>query len=279
MNIRANPYLLIIITTIIWSTSGAFVKLLQLPPTSFAFLRMAVPVLVFLPFLSGATRRFWIADNRLMLIASALNVFRLYFFFMSYTYAPIGSAVILLSTWPIFANIFSVFILKEAIPIRNAMLLVLAFLGIILVNLDKEIALDSEVFWGLSAAMACAVVNALAIVIFKRQSLKYTWYDSVFYQNLLGAIAFAPFFFLFNPAPSSFQLSGAVLFGLLIGVIAYGLFFSALKSVKASTASFLAYIEVAGAIIIGVIFFDEILSWNLVLGGIIIVTTTSLIRR
>ena len=117
------------------------------------------------------------------------------------------------------------------------------------------------------------------VVTFKGQSLKYSWQETVFYQNLLGAVFFAPIFFFANPLPNAMQVSGAMGYGILVGIIAYGLFFIALKQIKASTASLLAYIEVLSAILIGVVFFEEILSWNLILGGALIIISAILIRK
>ena len=276
---KTDSYFLIILATFIWSTSGAFIKVIQLTPTSFAFIRMLVPMLLVLPFLGNNARKVLAVDNRLMLGASFLNVVRLYCFFTAYTYAPISLAAIVLNTWPIFANLFSFLILKEEVPKRNILFMGIAFSGIILINLDNEISLENTAMWGVFAAIGSAIFNALTIVIYKKQSNKYTWQETIFYQNLLGALCFAPFFFSLNPLPSLGQIAGTFSFAVLIGIIAFGLFFRALRNIEASKASLLANLEVVSAVFIGIVLFNESFTLNLVIGGGLILVSAMAIRK
>lgn len=129
------------------------------------------------------------------------------------------------------------------------------------------------------AALGSAVFYASTVVIFKKESSNYTWKETIFFQNLVAAILFMPFLFINEPFPSSTQMIQVSIFTFSIGVVAFGLFFSALQRIKASTASFLAYTELFFAMIFSIIFLGEPISWNLILGGIFIILATLGIRR
>ncbi|MCK5062697.1 MAG: EamA family transporter, partial [Candidatus Aenigmarchaeota archaeon] len=64
-----------------------------------------------------------------------------------------------------------------------------------------------------------------------------------------------------------------------IGIVGFILFFSALKKINASTASHLTYVEVISAAIFGIVLFGELLTWNVLLGGILIIASTYFLKR
>ena len=68
-------------------------------------------------------------------------------------------------------------------------------------------------------------------------------------------------------------------YAILVGVVGYGMFFLSLKRINASTASFLTYIEVVSAVLFGVLLFNEVLSWNEVLGGAMIILASVFLRK
>jgi drug/metabolite transporter (DMT)-like permease len=272
-------YLKIAIAAIIWGSSGAFVKYLGLPPQVISFFRLGIPtVLLGLYFLFRRDPLF--RNNiRLLLIASVLNAVRLFFYFIGFLNAPIGNAIMILYTWPVFAVIFSRIFLKEPLPFWNRLLLVGAMAGIILIYSDKPFSLNDEVFWGMSAMLISAVLYAVTVIIFKKESLKYNHLQIVFFQNLVGAVLFLPFFVMDFNLLTLHNASVASLYAFAVGVVGFGLFFFSLKRIKASNASFLAYIEVPSAVLFGVFLFHEVLSWNEILGGAMIIGASLMLKR
>ena len=145
--------------------------------------------------------------------------------------------------------------------------------------MNKEINFANKDFLGMSAMLLSAIIYSSTIVIFKKESNNYSKFETIFYQNLVGAIIFLPFIFINQPFPTVPQISVALIYAILIGLIGFGLFFSALKQIKASTASFLSYTEVISAILFGTILFNEVLTWNIIVGGLLIISSTILIRK
>ena len=274
-----NPYLEAILAGILWGLSGIFVKYLDLPPTTVTFFRLAVPSLILLLFLLIKKIKLFHGNNKLILLASTLNAGRVYLYTVGFTFASIGNAIIILYTWPIFTTIFSILFLKEKVPKRTFFLLFIAMVGTALIYLNKEFSFSDQNFIGMTAILLSAVIYALTVIIFKKESEKYSKYETIFYQNLIGSIIFIPFIFLNKPLPTLSQTSIGIVYGALIGLVGFVFFFSALKKLKASTVSFLSYTEVVSAIILAIIFFKEALTWNMVVGGLLIILATTLIKK
>ncbi|MFO8233891.1 MAG: DMT family transporter [Bacteroidales bacterium] len=269
----------VIFAAIIWGSSGAFIKYLDLTPGLISFFRVALPVLFFGAWFVIRGERFFENGIKILLIASVINAVRLFFYFIGFLNAPIGNAVIILYTYPVLAVLFSHFFLKEPLPFMNVMLLTLAMAGVVLVFSDKPIHFDNEVFVGMAAMLLSAALNASMVVIFKHQSPKFSPPQIVFFQNLVGAVCFLPFLITGMDQLTVHKFSVASLYAVLVGVVGFWLFFYALKRVFASTASFLSYIEVVSGILFGIFLFNEVLTWNEIAGGSMIIGASVLLKK
>lgn len=274
-----NPYLEAIIAGIIWGLSGIFVKYLNLPPTTVTFFRLAVPTFLLLLFFVIKKIKLFHGNNKLILLASTLNAVRVYLYTVGFTFASIGNAIIILYTWPIFTIIFGIVFLKEKVSPRTFFLIFIALVGTALIYLNKEFSFSDKNFIGMTAMLISAIIYALTVIIFKNESEKYSKYEIIFYQNVVGFLIFIPFIFINKPLPTLSQTSIGILYGALIGLVGFIFFFSALKKLKASTVSFLSYVEVISAIVFSVIFFQEAITWNMVVGGLLIIIATILIKK
>lgn len=276
---KLNPYLKVILAILIMGSSGMFVKLLHLTPITLSFFRMAIPsVLLFFYFTFQGINLFRYPVG-LMMMGSILNAARIFLFITSYTYTNISNAVIILYTWPVFATVFSMIFLGEKVPLRNKFLLLLPITGIMLMFINQPFSTQNDDFIGMSAMLLSALLYAVTIIVFKKESHKYSGFETVFFQNLAGGFIFLPFFIQGNLSFSWEQLLMVLFFTVLIGIGAFGLFFSALKKIKASTVSFMTYLEVLIATLYGVLVFDEKLSWNIIIGGSLIIISTLLLKK
>src|SRR6056297_807830 len=269
----------VVLAAIIWGSSGAFIKYLDLSPGLIAFFRVALPVLFFGVWFLVRKEKIFGNGIKILLIASLINAVRLFFYFIGFLNAPIGNAVIILYTYPVLAVLFSHFFLKEPLPFFNVMLLIVAMTGVVLVFSDKPVHFGNEVFLGMAAMLFSAALNAAMVVIFKHQSPKFSAPQIVFFQNLVGALCFLPFFFMDFNQLTFHKFSVASFYAVLVGVVGFWLFFHALKKVFASTASFLTYIEVISGILFGIFLFNEVLTWNEIAGGTMIIGASFLLRK
>lgn len=266
-----SPYLSIIVAAIIFGSSGFFIKTVDLPVSTITFVRMAVPFSFISLVFVFRRKPFPGLNDPLMVIASMLNGLRLFFYFAGYTFGTISTTVILLYTWPVFATCWSVLFMGERLTRVRLILFVVAAVGVALVNLDKALTLSDQQLIGVLCILLSALIYSMTIVMFKKRSQDYDPFEIVWFQNCVGTLIFLPCLLLTRPWPLMWQSGLAGVYAVLIGVVGFGLFFKGLKAVDASRASFLTYIEVVSGIVIGVVFFDEHLSWHIILGGVLIV--------
>lgn len=276
---KLNPYLAVVLAATIGGSSGIFIKLLNLSPTSITFFRLFIPVAVLLVYFYWKKVRLFQGNYKIMLVASGLNAVRIFLYMVAYLYTSIGNAVILLFTWPIFATIFGAIFLKEKVSKRTALLIGMAFVGIIIMYSNKEISFGSNDFVGMGAMLLSAIIFSITVVIFKKELKNYSKTETIFYQNLLGAIVFLPFIFINKPLPTITQVSMASIYAFLVGIIGFLLLFYALKKLKMSHYSLLTYWEVPAALIFGVIFFKEVITLNMIFGGALIIVAGLLLRK
>ncbi len=275
----SNPYFEIILAGIIWGLSGVFVKILPLPATTITFFRLAIPTIILLIYLRIKKTPIFTGNNKPLLIASTLNAVRVFLYTIGFIFTTIGNGVIILYTWPIFTTILSIFYLKEKVQKKTFLLLFIAFIGIIVIYSNHRFSFSNKDFIGMTAMLLSSLIYTITIIIFKKELPKYTPIETIFYQNVVGAIIFLPFLFFNKPFPTLPQASIGIIYGIIIGIIGFILFFAGLKKLKTSTASSLTYIEVVSAIIFGIIIFKETLTWNMIAGGLLIITSTILIKK
>jgi drug/metabolite transporter (DMT)-like permease len=260
-------------------SSGVFVKHLHIPATSIAFIRTLIPAALMALWMVLQGTAFFRGNYKLMLGASALNALRLYFFFTAYLYTSIGNAVIISYTWPIFVTVFSMFFLREEVSRRQLWLLGLAFVGILIVYANQPFSFGNRDFIGMSAALGAAIMHAIGVTIFKKETDNYSRPEILFYQNCLGVLVFLPFILFNEPVPTVSDWTIASGHAFFLGIIGFYFFFYGLHYLKASVASALAYVEIVSALLFSVFWMKEELTGNMMLGGAVIVLSTVLLRK
>ncbi|MEM6765602.1 MAG: DMT family transporter [Bacteroidota bacterium] len=274
-----KPFSAIIAASIIAGSSGIFIKYLQLPPTSFAFFRVSIPLLLISIVMLAQNIPFFRGNYRYMLLISLINAARMFFFFLTYLLTSVGNAVVSLYTWPIFATIFSVWFLGETISRRQIGLIVLASCGVVFVSLNKEFSFSSADLLGIGSALLTAGLYAGTVVMFKKEMANYHWTELIFYQNIVSFFIFLPFILITRPIPTVEQTSLASIQAILIGLGVFGLFFYGLRHLKASQASLLSYLEIVSAILLAFLILQEPITQNLMIGGSMIIISTLLLKK
>ncbi len=214
-----------------------------------------------------------------MLLASGLNAFRLYFYFIAYIYTSVGSAAILFYCFPMFVALMGYFFLGEKLSKRQWFFLFLAFIGLVISYSHLSFSFENNDFIGMSSALVAGVVYASTVIIFKSESQNYNSNEIVFYQNILGMFVFLPFFVNGYSDVSMHDLGICILYTFVTGFVVFKLFFIGLKYLEASIASSIMYLEVASAIILSYLILGETLNANMVVGGLIIIISSFMISR
>lgn len=265
---------------LIAGTSGVLIKSIDsIDASSIAWFRTAVPtIIVFAWMMLNGVKPFR-GNYQKMMVGALINSLRIYLYLIAFIYTSIGNAVILFYTWPIMVALLGFLFLGEKIGKYQSFLLVLTFLGIVLAYSDKPFSFESRDFLGMIAALGASLANAVTVVLFKSEAKNYHSLEMIFYQNVLGVFIFLPFFIIGIGDAAIIDIGLGALFGLIAGIIVFGLFFQGLKYLNAATASTLMYLEVVSAVLFGYLFFSEVLSIYMVLGGLLIMTSNLLLIR
>ncbi|HUQ85724.1 MAG TPA: DMT family transporter [Candidatus Limnocylindrales bacterium] len=276
---KFNPYLEVIIAAAIFGTAGIFVKIIDLPATTITFFRVAAPTFILFMYFGLKRQNIFKTATKMVIFISLLNALRMYLWLFAYLHTSVGNAVIILYTWPVFTVLLGPLIIKEKLTKQKLALALIAFIGIVIIFSNKEVSFGNKDFIGMLAMLVSASLSAVTTLLFKPQSKHYTKQQLVFFQNVAGAIIFLPFLFINQPYPTLSQASLASIYSALIGLVAFLLWFSALKKIKASTLAIISYTEVVSAIILGALILKEGITPNMVIGGAIILTVSYFARK
>ncbi|WP_339706814.1 DMT family transporter [uncultured Kriegella sp.] len=270
----------VVLGALIAGTSGVIIKSIDsIDATSIAWFRTAVPTaIVFAWMLLNGVKPFR-GNYRKMMVGALINSLRIYLYLIAFIYTSIGNAVILFYTWPIMVALLGFLFLGEKVAKYQSFLLVLTFLGIVLAYSDKPFSFESRDFLGMLAALGASFANAATVVLFKSEVENYHSLEMIFYQNVLGVFIFLPFFIMGAGNAEIVDIGLGTLFGFIAGILVFGLFFHGLTYLKAATASTLMYLEVVSAVLFGYLFFNEVLSVHMVLGGLLIMASNLLLIR
>lgn len=273
-----KAFLSVVMGALIAGLTGLFIKNISVPATSIAFIRTGLPSLILAVWMIAKNIRFFRGNYPRMLVASLLNAIRMYLFLVAFIYTSITQAVIMLFTWPIFVNILSSFWLKEKIRLHQVLILTLSFSGIVVIYSEQPFSLNNSDFIGMSAGVVSALFYAISFIIYKTEIDHYHRNEVIFYQNLVGALVFLPFFLYNRPLPDVQDLALMSGYGILMGIVIFNFFFYGLKHLKASQVSLIAYVEIVSAVTVGILFMGDRISPQLLVGGFFIVTSISLLR-
>lgn len=275
---KERAFIALFIGSIIAGFTGLFIKNIETEATSIAFVRTGLPSLLLGIWMYRSGFRFFRGNYKRMLLASILNAIRMYLFLLAFIYTTITQAVIMLFTWPIFVNIFSTYFLKEKLTNKQLLVLCVAFTGIIIIYGNQPMSFANDDFIGMSAGVLSAFFYSMSYIIYKKEVDNYHRNEVIFYQNLIGAIIFSPFFFIVNPFPKGADYVLLPIYAILMGIVIFNFFFYGLKYIKASQASLIAYVEIVSATAVGVLFMGDKLTPQITLGGLLILSSVALLR-
>ena len=289
MKDQSKGAFLIIGAAFLWGTSGVVIKAVysttNVGPVSLALYRLifAVPILALFAGLKGY--RFSLTRRDLLLFAAfgfcSLTAFEV-LYLTSFAYTTVQHATALLYTAPAFVAVLSWGILREHLTRRKLVAIVLSVLGaFLIVGLARGVPLFDT---------STQVGDALAI----GSGLAYSsWY--IFGKILgkdrepavvatlgmcFGALYLIPLAFITTGLrpPNNLLAWGLVAeIGVVPTASAYMLYFAGLKLVEATKASVFAIVEPLSAAILAFFFLQETLSYDSLLGFLLILSSILLI--
>jgi drug/metabolite transporter (DMT)-like permease len=265
------PVAAVLVAAGLGASSGLYIKGIHLSSLALAAFRMGVPFLVMLPVIVRGGRMLGEKSERKSLwLASGLNAIRMLLFVMAYKLTAIGNAVVLLYLWPVFALIIDCVRFRRRPAPAQVGLLALAFAGVVTMNLHRDFSLSSGDLLGSIFMILSATLFAITAIIFKRALAVVHETDALYFQNAVGALVFIPFLCAELGGAALPDLVLGLAYGLLVGLIGFGLFFFGMKRLPLFQYSALAYSEVPFGVALGVMVLGEHFALNQSVGAAMI---------
>ncbi|UXR64377.1 DMT family transporter [Bdellovibrio bacteriovorus] len=231
----------------------------------------------------------WVRLNlRQTVIAALLGIFGYAFFSTLYFTAVQGLSVtlaaLLLYTYPFWVNIFSHFFTEDKISRREALCLLAASGGLVLLLWGH---IEVKNIWAIGAGLASAISYAIYVLLSGRLQKNVRPISSSLYVITFGALALSLFHhphFSAIQNLSNIQASSILGLALVCTIIPLTFELAALQKLKSTEVALLMMIEPITAAIMGAVIFKESLSpiqilGALVIGAALVINTTSLKTR
>ena len=202
----------------------------------------------------------------LQILRSCILVAEIFVTVYSFTIVGLVTTSAIFSSYPLLVVIFSYFILKEEVTKLKLAMVLVGFLGVLII-----VRPSGEVFQAHSIIpLIGAVLFALYGALTRMASFSDSSYTSLIWTGLIGAFFLtflAPFYLL--PIERSDVFLMLIL--CILGIIGHFMLIKAFEFAEATVIQPFAYFHLVFAGIIGVIVFNESLTWPIVIGSSIVI--------
>ncbi len=263
----ASARFALMLAALLWSTNGLIVKLAEASPLALTGIRCATASLLLfgygrvrgVRFLSFSRSRLVGAFAYFLMAASITAAMKL---------TTAASAIALQYTAPVFVAVFSVFLLRERLRLRDLALAVLVVIGIALSFRHGGEAQPAAALEGNALALLSGLSYAVFIVASRLQKEE-TPIASIFFGNLLGLAATLPW--VLEMPVSAANVTLGVLYGLFCGGLGFILFSEAICRVNAMPAILIAALDPVLNPLWTYLFLDERPSPDAALGAALVI--------
>jgi drug/metabolite transporter (DMT)-like permease len=263
----------------IWGSTWAFIKvgLRDLPPLTFVSARfvVAIAVLVVVARLRRAKLPRARAEWRLLALTGVLS-FALNYgaVFWGESHISSGLAALLQATIPLFGLLVAHKLLPdEPLTVARVVGVVVGLVGLSVVFSDQFVGGDALAAWGASVIVVGAFAAACSNVLVKARAAKFDLSVLVAGQMVCGLVPLAVIAFIEEGNPLVLRWTptalACVLYLALVGTVAaFLLLYWLLRHMDATNTQLISLVTPGVAILIGVAFLGERLTWRVALGGL-----------
>ena len=276
-----------IIAAIIWGTSFPIGRygVLYSDPLAFVIIRFSLASVFLIPYAILLTRRSRLGINlKWLLILGLTNAFSYALQYLGLQLTTASKTSVIINSYVIVVAILAHFMLNERIKLKQAIGIIIGLIGIVLmfsegnilvlfstINLGDFFCLIASISWGIYIVYTRKIMRENAnspvvttiVLIETAVFLQFSW---VFVRDPVSKIIL--------PIEA---LAAVIYLAIMCTIIAFLLYNYAMKNLGATTSSVYTLLEVISAIIISVIFLNEILTIWLLIGIISVLIAIALV--
>jgi len=273
LGVRSFGCLVVAVASVIWGSNGVIVKSVSLSPYPIAFFRVLFATLS-LWFGVLFTRRWGTTQVRgawrILVILGLLLALGWAFLFQAMKLIPIGNAVLLNYTAPVFVALLAPVILKERISRTTLYALVLSVAGILLISSTQGFQVGDLSLLGVVSALSAGFVYALFVIYAKKTLTSLSGYSVALYSYFFSCVFLAPSLIQVDLSISLSSWLLLLLLGVFNTAFAVTLYLRGLRLIKAQEAAVLTYIEPASAVGFGYFLLAQQPTLATIAGGLLI---------
>ncbi len=262
----------------LFGLSGLFGKFLALPATVIVLGRTGFASLALGLWLIGQRQSFRLFRARDLLgliLLGLLLAFHWVSFFRSIQLSTVAIGLLTFSSFPVFVTLLEPLFFPTRWQWQDAVTAALVVLGVALVIPEYRLEAEMTVgaFWGLLSGLSFALLQLLNKGYRQRLSALLI----AFYQDLFAFISLLFVAPLTGISFSGLELGLLVVLGVLCTAVAHTLFIESLAVLRTQTASIISALEPVYGIALAALLLEEVPNLRTLLGGLLIVGTTSLV--
>lgn len=240
------------------------------------FMRVMFGFLLFSPFYLhqgvsvARTNRFWLHGLRVILSLASVGCT-----YYAYRSLPIAYATSIGQTGPLITTSLAILILKDKVPLKGWLVLIGGYLGVLIMVRPTEGGLDHATL----IALLANIFAGCSIMTSKKLTHTESTLTMMFYSGSLMMALSSILVAIFWQTPTFEDMIKLSFMG-SFGALSQYCHVNALKNASPSFLAPFEYWRLCIAIPIGLLFFDEIPTFWTLVGGLIIITSTSfLVKR
>lgn len=230
---RKTAIIYLVIASILWSTGGLFIKLVDLNPLAIAGARSGIAAIIMQIYLRKPVKN----CSKTKLLGACTYASLLILFVIANKLTTSANAILLQFTAPIWVVLFSNFFLKEKIMKYDLITIFFVMLGMILFFMDN---LKSGSNIGNFIAILSGISMA-GMVLFLKRLNNDSPVEMTLVGNIITFIITLPF--LFQSMPSLISIIGLLILGIFQLGISYIFYTLAIKDVSALEAILIPVLE------------------------------------
>lgn len=281
---RRSDWVRLLVLGALWGGSFIFLRVIApvLGAVTTAGLRVGIGGLAFLPYF--AVIRFhprWRAHWVHYLVGGLVNIAApMLLFSYAAVHIPASYSVIINSSTPLFGTVLSAVFLSDRLTVRSVAGLVLGMCGVALVASDGTGREASTQFWaGIAACLLAAVCYALSGVYTKRFAPDVPPLGMAGCSLLLAGLVILPFWVVDRPqvevtVPLALNVLALAIPCTTVGFLLY---FRLISDVGPARAMTVALLTPVFGVVWGVLFLDEVVTWPIVGGCLLVIGSTALV--
>ncbi len=257
-----------ILAALCLATIGVLVKLIgdNVPVMSLNFLRIFIgfiALIIIVPFIDKKWYKITKKDAKEFFLIGVVYAIALSLYTAANVFASIQNAVLINYSYPFFVLLFGYFLLKEKVTNTKIITLIIAFIGLAIINPFRF----GEDNFGNILALAGALFYALLIVEMRKED-KHHGIGDVIWFLLFASVIMLPFPIMQGLGNISQVWIYVVLLGFVSTGLAYIFYNLALEKIEAEIGSIIAtIITPLVSIILAVLIIGEQLSIRAIIGG------------